>query len=52
MSSFRKPHTLYRQAGSFVDGKWVDSGETEIAITASIQPATGKDLANLDVGMR
>ena len=52
MSSFRKPHTLYREAGSMVDGKWVVSGETEIAITASIQPATGKDLANLDEGMR
>jgi hypothetical protein len=52
VSSFRQATTLYRQAGSYVDGVWVDSGESQIAITASIQPATGKDLQNLEQGRR
>ena len=52
MSSFRKAHTLYRQLGDYVDGYWVTSGETEIAITASVQPATGKDMDNVPEGKR
>lgn len=53
MSSFRQAHTLFRpQAGSYVDGKWVTPGFDSIAITASIQPATGKDLQNLEQGRR
>lgn len=52
MSSFRKPHTLYRLTGSYVDGVWVTASEAEIAIEASIQPATGKDLQNLPEGRR
>lgn len=51
--SFRQAHTLFRpQAGDFVDGYWVTPGFDEIAITASIQPATGKDLQNLEEGRR
>lgn len=52
MSSFRQAHTLYRQQGGLVDGDWVKSGETGIAITASIQPATGNDMRNLPEGRR
>jgi hypothetical protein len=35
-----------------VSGDWVKSGETSIAITASIQPATGKDMLNVPEGKR
>lgn len=52
MSSLRKARTLFRLAGGFVDGTWVVSGETEIAITASIQPATGQDMQNVEEGRR
>jgi hypothetical protein len=52
VSSFRQATTLYRQAGGYVDGIWVKSGETPIAITASIQPAPAKDLQNLEQGRR
>ena len=52
MSSFRQDNILYRQGGGYVDGLWVDSGETPIAITASVQPATGKDMQNLPEGRR
>lgn len=52
MSSFRQATTLYRQDGGYVDGVWVESAETEIAITASIQPAPAKDLQNLPEGRR
>ena len=53
MSSFRQAHTLYRlSTGGYVDGNWVEAGETEIPITASIQPATGKDMLNVEEGRR
>ena len=52
MSSFRQAHTLKRLTGSYVDGVWVEASEADIAITASIQPATGKDLQNLEQGRR
>lgn len=53
MSGFRQSHTLHRlSTGGYVDGVWVESGETDIPITASIQPATGKDLLNLEQGRR
>ncbi len=53
MSGFRQSHTLHRlSSGGYVDGDWVESGETDIPITASIQPATGKDLQNLEQGRR
>jgi hypothetical protein len=52
MSSFRQSHTLYRQLGNMVSGDWVKSGETAIPITASIQPATGKDMLNVPEGKR
>lgn len=51
--SFRKAHTLFRpQASALVDGYWVVPGFDEIAITASIQPATGKDMDNVPEGKR
>lgn len=51
--SFRQSHTLFRpQAGSYVDGTWVSPGFDSISITASIQPATGKDLQNVPEGQR
>ena len=52
--SFRQAHTLFRPTagGDYVDGVWVPVGFDEIAITASIQPATGKDLQNLEEGRR
>ncbi len=53
MSSFRQAHNLFRpQGGDYVDGYWVETGENTIAITASIQPATGKDLQNVEEGRR
>lgn len=53
MSSFRQATILYRQSGgAYVAGVWVESAETEIAITASIQPAPAKDLQNLPEGRR
>ena len=53
MSSFRQATTLFRpQAGSFVDGDWVTPGYDSVAITASIQPAPAKDVANLEEGLR
>lgn len=51
--SFRQAHTLFRpQAGSYVDGVMVVPGFDSIAITASVQPATGKDMDNVPEGKR
>ena len=52
MSSFGSNHILYRQLGGYVGATWVSTGETEIAFKSSIQPATGKDMENLDAGRR
>jgi hypothetical protein len=42
---FRIPVNLYRKTGgSYVNGIWVEGGETLIVITASIQPTTGEEL--------
>ena len=50
--SFRQAHNLYRSAGSYVDGVWVQASEATIAITASIQRATGKDMEDVPEGRR
>lgn len=41
---FRSPLNLYRWTnGAYVNGRWVESTQTLIPITASIQPTTGED---------
>jgi hypothetical protein len=52
VSGFRKPYTLKRQNGSFVNGSWVATAPTDVAIMASVQPATAKDMKNLPEGRR
>lgn len=52
MSGFRKPHTVKRQNGSYVNGSWTPTTPTDVAITASVQPATAKDMKNLPEGRR
>jgi len=50
---FRSPLTIYRQnPGSYVNGVWVQVGETAIPITASIQPTTGEEMLSLPEGRR
>ena len=45
---FRIPVNLYRKAaGTYVNGIWVEGGETLIVITASIQPTTGEEMLSL-----
>ena len=52
MSGFRKAYTVKRQNGSYVNGTWVATAPTDVVITASVQPATAKDLKNLPEGRR
>ena len=53
MSSFGQPRTIFRpDGGDYVDGYWVVTSWTQIVISGSLQPATGKDLANLPEGER
>lgn len=50
---FRVPLTIFRKnAGSYVDGIWVEGSETTIPITASIQPTTGEEMLSLPEGRR
>lgn len=50
---FRVPLNLYRKnPGAFVDGRWLESGETLILITASIQPTSGEEMLSLPEGRR
>lgn len=50
---FRIPVNLYRKAaGTYVNGLWVEGGETLIVITASIQPTTGEEMLSLPEGRR
>lgn len=50
---FRSPLTLFRQnAGSYVNGIWIQIGETALAITASIQPTTGEEILSLPEARR
>jgi hypothetical protein len=50
---FRIPVNLYRKAaGTYVNGIWVEGGETLIVITASIQPTTGEEMLSLPEGRR
>jgi len=51
MSGFRKPYTITRYSdGAFIQGYWQGDDPTSIAITASVQPATGPDRKNLPEG--
>jgi hypothetical protein len=53
MSSFRKPYTVIRSApGSYVDGYWVEGAETNIVITASVQPLKVNEIEALPEGKR
>lgn len=50
---FRKPLNLYRQnIGSYVNGVWVSTGETLIAITASVQPTSGEEMLSIPEARR
>ena len=50
---FRVSVKLYRKnAGSYVNGVWVEGSETLIPITASIQPTTGEEMLSLNEGRR
>lgn len=50
---FRVPLNVYRKnSGSYVNGVWVQVGETTIPITASIQPTTGEEMLSLPEGRR
>lgn len=50
---FRVPLNLYRKnPGSFVEGRWVEAGETLIPITASIQPTSGEEMLSVPEGRR
>lgn len=42
---FRSPLRLYRRTnGTYVNGRWIETTETLIPITASIQPTTGEEM--------
>lgn len=50
---FRIPLNLYRKnAGAYVNGQWVEGGETLIVITASVQPTSGEELLSIPEGRR
>ena len=52
-SSFRKPYTiLVRSDGEYVKGKWVNGGEIEQTLMASIQPLSGVEMDRLVVSMQ
>lgn len=44
--------TVTRPSGSYVAGRWVEGAATILEITASIQPATPKELQRLPEGDR
>lgn len=50
---FRIPLNLYRKnAGAYVNGQWIEGGETVIPITASVQPTTGEEMLSIPEGRR
>lgn len=50
---FHVPVNLYRKnPGAYVDGRWVEGGETLIVILASIQPTTGEEMLSIPEGRR
>lgn len=53
-SSFRKPITVNRfAAGAYVNGVWTEAAPVAVVgVTASIQPAPGKEMESLDAGRR
>jgi hypothetical protein len=52
VSSFRQSLTAERQTGGYINGKWVIGTPTQVAFTASVQPANAKELQNLPEGRR
>lgn len=53
LSSFPKiAATLTRRGGSYVDGRWVDTGTPEDILVVAPQPASGNDLQYLEDGER
>lgn len=42
----------YDGAGAYADGKWIEGSTSDTAISASVQPAEGKDLEVLEAGLR
>lgn len=52
-SSFRKPYKiLVRSDGEYVKGKWVNGGEIEQRLMASIQPLSGAEMDRLATSMQ
>lgn len=53
MSGFRKAYTIRRQSGGTrTNGHWVEGTESNVAITASVQPLTPKEMESLPEGRR
>lgn len=51
--SLRKLMYITRyEPGHWVDGEWVEGGDTTLAIEASVQPATQEDMLDLPEGKR
>lgn len=50
---FRIPLVAYRKLpGSYVNGRWVEGGETSFTITASVQPSNGDEMQMVPEGRR
>ncbi|QIG73252.1 hypothetical protein EVC02_031 [Rhizobium phage RHph_N17] len=43
---------LRQSAGAYVHGEWVPGVETPETITATVQPVTGKELRDMEEGVR
>ena len=54
MSGFRQTITgqRYDGAGAYVNGVWDESASSEISFTASVQPASAKEMLTLPEGRR
>jgi hypothetical protein len=46
------PRSVYRRSGSYTNGRWVQTGETETTLEIAIQPLSGKELDNVPEGRR
>lgn len=47
-NSFRKPYTVFsRREGDYIKGKWMNGGEVEAQIMASVQPLNGAEMDRL-----
>ena len=52
MCNFRKPRTVERYLGSYIDGHWVDSLDDTFTIQGSLQPLKGNELMLLPENRR